>query len=178
MTTPPPIPHTRARSLFVTLLAWIMMLIGVLGLPISVITVAMILVKSYGTQTFDPLGFVIIVLGPSMMLVTGFGLLKRWRWARGAAIALLALVIISNAWDLIKGPRPTTTTFDSSGVPTTTMGSGTDFTALPIIGVCAAMMLKLLSPRTGAEFQPLPSASAPGIDPKSWRAAHRRRDVM
>ena len=155
-----------------------MMLIGVLGLPISVITVAMILVKSYGTQTFDPLGFVIIVLGPSMMLVTGFGLLKRWRWARGAAIALLALVIISNAWDLIKGPRPTTTTFDSSGVPTTTMGSGTDFTALPIIGVCAAMMLKLLSPRTGAEFQPLPSASAPGIDPKSWRAAHRRRDVM
>lgn len=166
MTAPPPIPSTRARSLFVTLFAWIMMLVGVVGLPISVITIAMMLVKSYGTQTSDPLGFVIVVLGPTMLLFTGFGLLKRWSWARTATVVLLAIVVASSAWDLINGPRPAKTTYDLSGVPTLSVASRTPIRALPIIGVGVVLMLKLLSQRTRTEFRQLSSATTPGTDLK------------
>jgi hypothetical protein len=48
METVPRTQHeTRRRSIFATLLAWAMMLVGLMGLPISVITALMFLAKSY-----------------------------------------------------------------------------------------------------------------------------------
>ena len=140
-----------------TLLAWFLMLAGIIGLPISGITVLMIMVKSYGTQTSDPLGFVIIVLGPAMLLITGFGLLRRRWWARGAAMLLLVAVMTFHAWELIKGPRPTTTYTSASGVRTTVMGSGTNHASLPIIALCLGVLIKLRSAAVRAEF----AASSP-----------------
>jgi hypothetical protein len=165
-----------------------MMVIGVLGLPISGITVAMMLVKSYGTQTFDPVGFVIIVLGPAMLLATGFGLLRRRWWGRGAAMALLAFVVMINAWEVIKGPRPTTTFTSPLGVKTTVIGSGMNDTALPIMALCIGMLVKLCTERVRSEFdaspslyaKPSPTAEAPLSAPahRDWRVGHTGRDMM
>ena len=149
--------QSRPRSVFFTVLAWLMMIIGIIGLPISIITVLMLIAKSYGTKTPNPIGFCIVVLGPAVLLVSGFAMLRRWWWARGATIGLLAMVIADNAWGLIKGPRPSITTYDASGVPTTVMGSGTNYTALPIIAMCAGMMTKLFSSSARDEFDEPPS---------------------
>lgn len=179
---PPPLPTAspKPRSPFITVLAWFLMIVGSLGLPISVISAAMILVKSYGTQTSDPIGFIIVVLGPTMLLITGFGLLKRLGWARGAVLMLLALIIVSNGRDLLRGPRPTTTYTSSSGVETTVLGSGPNFNSLPVIGVCAALLVKLLSRSVREEFPVGSSATRrlPGNRPRSWRVGHRGRDLM
>lgn len=89
---PPPIPENHRRSLVVTLLAWVMMLAGGLGLPISFITAAMLLVGSYGTPANAGLvESCCFVLGPVALVVAGFGLLKRWRWAWHFTMAWLGL---------------------------------------------------------------------------------------
>ncbi|MEQ1748565.1 MAG: hypothetical protein ABL974_04040 [Prosthecobacter sp.] len=179
---PPPLPVHKRRSIIVTLTAWLMMLVGIIGLPISGITVAMILVKSYGTQTSDPIGFVIIVLGPLILLITGGGLLWRKRWARFSAMLLLAIFLAVNAWDLIKGPRPNTTSTSASGVKMIVTHSSADNTSLPLIGLCLGLLLILRSAAVRAEFDAPPKAqlTSPHAadDSCSWRVGHSGRDMM
>ncbi len=181
----PPAATTKPRSTFVTLIAWLTMIAGILGLPISFITILMLLVKSYGTQTSDPIGFVIVVLGPAILLITGFGLLRRYWWARGAGILLLGILIADNAWTLIKGPRPTTTYTSASGVETTVMGSGTNYTSLPVIAICVGLLVKLSSAGVRDDFGAPPrqilaktDTPVPASDQRHWRVGHHGRDMM
>ena len=67
-------PKTRRRSILVTLIAWGMMLIGLVGMPISVITALMFLAKSYGTANAGFWDSCVVVLGPALVMVTGWGL--------------------------------------------------------------------------------------------------------
>jgi hypothetical protein len=94
---PPALPNTlpavRQRSLFVTLLAWAIMVISALLVPISVITLLMILAGSHGTSTFDPVGFVIIVIAPSATVIAGIGMLCRRNWGRFSIIGLFVILI-------------------------------------------------------------------------------------
>ncbi len=186
---PPPLRASKQRSMLVTLLAWFMMLIGGLGLPISVITVLMILVKSYGTQTSDPLGFVIIVLGPAIVAVTGFGLLRRWRWAWFATLALLLIIGVMEGWYLVQGPRESFIYTDASGVKTTMMSSNPNVTTLPILLLCVGLLVKLISRGVRSEFrgQPLSSMpppieptthATPDYDLRGWHVGHSGRDMM
>ena len=159
-----------------------MMLIGVIGLPISFITVLMIVAHSYGTNTSDPVGFITVVLGPPILLATGFGLLRRWRWAWVGTLCVLAFLIVSECWHLLRGPTETRIFVDSAGVPTTVMGSGTDFTALPIALLCTGILVKLISRSVRDEFR-LEMPSGRGFFPSSmlhptWRVGHRGRDMM
>ena len=45
----PSLHETRRRSILVTWLAWVMMLTGLVGVPISIITALMLMSGSYGT---------------------------------------------------------------------------------------------------------------------------------
>ena len=93
METVPRTQHeTRRRSIFLTLLAWAMMLVGLIGLPISVITALMFLAKSYGTANAGLWDSCVVVLGPLVLMVTGWGLFMRWRWALWVTIGLLVVV--------------------------------------------------------------------------------------
>ena len=158
------------------------MVIGLIGLPISFISGLMVAAHSYGTNTSDPIGFIIVVLGPMILLVTGFGLLRRWRSAWVATLCVLAFLIVSQCWQLIRGPRETKTFIASTGVPTTVMGSGTNFSSLPIILLCAGILVKWVSSGVRDEFH-LEVPSGRGFFPPSmlhptWRVGHRGRDMM
>ena len=127
----------------------------------------------------------------SVIIAIAVGLLRRWRWAHSATIALLVVIFVSHGWKLVQGPRPTTTT-TASGVVTTTIGSDPNVTSLPIMLVCIGLMLKLVSPGTREEFQspsipqqpsppmstPEPAPTTPDHDPRGWRVGHRGRDMM
>ncbi len=184
MSLPPPLPviAPKPRSKFITLLAWLMMIVGGIGLPISLISMLMIIAHSNGTEKSDPVGFCIVVLGPALLLVCGFGLLRRWWFAWVGTLVLLVVFILSNVRLLIQGPRPETTTYDSTGVPTTVMGSGANYSSVPIIAVCAGLITKLLSRGVRDNFtSPLPPANkffSPATLHPSWRVGHTGRDMM
>lgn len=113
----------------------------------------MLIAKSYGTASATVLGFLGVVVAPPVTFVAGIGRLRRWKWAWLYVLLLLAFFIASDAWELLT-PRPETTTSTSaSGVPTTTLTSyGSDYHHLPIVLICAALLVKLLSPSVRSEF--------------------------
>jgi hypothetical protein len=191
---PPPIPENHRRSLVVTLLAWVMMLAGGLGLPISFITAAMLLVGSYGTANAGLVDSCCFVLGPVALLVAGFGLLKRWRWAWHFTMGIVGVVLFFQAARLSEEPRPTTTTVSPSGVKTTTIGSRPNDTSLPIMIICMGVLVILITPAVRSEFPRSPSIPKPSVaspvptrsvaangandDRRGWRVGHRGRDMM
>ena len=187
--SPPPLPPkvspqtpAKLRSLFVTVLAWLMMLIGVVGLPISFITVLMIVAHSYGTNNSDPVGFITVVLGPPTLLATGFGLLRRWRWALVSNAVILIVIVLTHAGQIIQGPLKTRTFVDAAGVQTTVTGSGTNLYSVPVILLCTGLLVKLVSRSVRDEFR-LEMPTGRGFFPPSmlhptWRVSHRGRDMM
>jgi hypothetical protein len=108
-------PEPIRRSIMVTLVAWGMMLMGALGLPISGITALMLLAKSYGTANAGFLDSCVMVLGPLGVLTLGFGLLRRWRWALLGTVVLLAVIGVHQGWTLACGPSETKTYTTESG---------------------------------------------------------------
>ena len=187
-TVPPPQPKTRRRSILVTLLAWGMMLIGLVGMPISVITALMFLAKSYGTANADFWDSCVVVLGPALVMVTGWGLFMRWRWALVVTIVLLVVAGMDRGWAVMKGPRETKVYTTESGVKVTEMGSEVSPYALPMGLVCAGLVGWLVSGRVRAEFEvkrppalptmaPLSEATS-GEEARGWRVGHRGRDQM
>ena len=193
METVPRTQHeTRRRSIFVTLLAWAMMLVGLIGLPISVITALMFLAKSYGTANAGFLDSCVVVLGPLVVVVTGWGLFKRWRWAWVVTIGLLLVAGMDRGWAMMKGPRETKVYTTESGVKVTEMGAGVSPYALPAALVCAGLVGWLISGRVRAEFEvtrppALPTlvpakeeavAATSGEEARGWRVGHRGRDLM
>ena len=99
---PPPLPTAPApgSTALVTLLGWAFILIGVVGLPFSLISGAMFITRSEGTQHADAPGLLTVVLGPAAVLVCGIGLLRHWSWAWWGAV-LLAVIVFGfslHAW--------------------------------------------------------------------------------
>jgi hypothetical protein len=167
-------PEPIRRSLMVTLLAWGMMLMGALGLPISGITALMLIAGSYGTANAGFLDSCVMVLGPLGVLTLGFGLLRRWRWALLGTVVLLAVIGVHQGWTLVCGPSETKTYTTESGVKVTETSAGPHAFALPIMGLCAGLGVWLLSRRVRAEFQ----GSRPGADQRIWRVGPEGRVQM
>ncbi len=168
------------------------MLVSALLLPITFITVLMIMAGSYGTSTFDPVGFLTIVVAPPATFVAGLGLLLRWRWARFYLIALLAVIIFANVSELSKGGKTTTIRTTPAGVTTSEdVWGGPNYHSVPIIVFCSAALVLLFLPFVRREFHPAPMARAgaaspggPEISPppapgeRDWRVGHKGRDLM
>ena len=140
------------RSRLVTGLAWLAIVVGALGVPISAISLLMILANSPGTSTSDPLGFLIVVVGPPAMIVAGIGLLRRKRWARYFMLAILLWALAHNVYLLARGPIPQSTYVSPAGVPTTVLATPVSPLTIPAIVVCACLVITLLSRKVRAEF--------------------------
>lgn len=178
---PPPLPMKPRRSFFVGLLGWLMMIAGVLGLPISFITALMLILHSYGTANAGLIDSTVVVFGPLCLLLGGLGLLRRWRWAWGATMALLLTIMAIHGKKLAEGPTPTRTYTTPSGVKTTIIGTGKDVFSLPVILVALAVTAKLLSRGVRREFFPDKANSAlfaGQASGRTWRVGHFGRDMM
>lgn len=83
----------------------------------------MVLARSYGTSTWDPIGFLAVIVAPPVTLLAGIGLLRRKAWARTYIMALLAVIIVPNLYAMIRPPRAERRYTSPSGVPTTVLAS-------------------------------------------------------
>lgn len=199
MSHPPPLPHAKPetkKSAFVTALGWIAIVCGIIGLPISILSLLMVVARSYGTSQPDPLGFINIVFGPGILIITGIGLLRRKGWARIAAIVILAGIILSDVWRIFRHVSGPKVIVSATGVPTAIMSSGIEYYIylVPWLIICLFVMLRLLTSRVRAEFpvsdltrqrnasatsQPLPAPRDESADRlRGWRVGHRGRDCM
>ncbi len=142
---------TASRSALVTSLAWLTIVIGVLGTPISALSLLMILAGGPGSSTFEPLGFLIVVVLPLAAIVAGIGLLRRKRWAHHFLLALLVWALAHNVYLLARGPIPQSTHVSPSGVPTTTLETPVSPYTLPTILMCACLSVLLLSRKVRTE---------------------------
>ena len=164
----PPVPaHTS--TVVVTLLGWAFIVIGIIGLPISLISGAMVITRSYGTQNADAAGLFTVVLGPAAVLVCGIGLLRHWTWAWWGALLLALLVCVFSAKDVLKKPAPSFTYISETGTKTTVMSSGGGLAALVPLLVSGGVLVLLLLPAVRTHFrltgQSTPPAPAARVEP-------------
>lgn len=201
--SPPPLPVGRpARSVFVTVLAWVVIVASAILLPISVISLCMLLVGSYGTANASWLGAWGIVGVPPATLFAGIGLLRRWRWAYGYILVLLVVVVGMNVATMLRGSTPEHSYVSPGGVPTTVLASSVDYPFhVLIVAGALGLLAWLLTRSVRAEFglgaSPAVPAVAVTIAPRragtaafpplrdaraglgrDWRVGHQGRDEM
>lgn len=194
-TTPPPLPVRPIRSRFVTVLAWVVIAGSAILVPISVISLCMVMVGSYGTANASLLGALGIIGGPPATLVAGIGLLRRWRWAYGYTVVLLAVVVAMNLATMLRGSTPEHSYVSPAGVPTTVLASNVDtpFHVL-IVAVALGLLAWLLTRSVRGEFALLAATPAPAaqtntaarhsppapvaVNGRDWRVGHQGRDEM
>lgn len=178
------------RSLLVTILAWLLVIGGVLLLPISFISALMLMVGSHGTANATLGGAVMVVFGPAAVAVAGFGLWRRWRWAWASVLVGLLAVLLWQAAGWWRGPTPSHSYVSPGGTLVTVTGSGPAYSPLLILASIAALGLLLL-PGVRAEFRPplaVAATAAPAAGPppeaeaearaRGWRVGHQGRDRM
>lgn len=193
-------PSRPERSAFVTGLAWLVIALSTLALPVSGITLLMVLARSHGTASADAAGFFTVVVAPPLALLAGVGLLRRRTWGWAGVLVLLAGLIVHQALEL-GTRRPTDTiTLSPDGVQTTVLASGSNHHSMPIIVVSALVLAKLLSRSVRAECGRTGNAAgagggvtsvvAPGGEAprqehrpptdgaRDWRVGHQGRDRM
>ncbi len=141
----------RQRSVFITILAWVVIVMSVLALLISFVSALMAVAHSYGTSTGGALDWLLIVGGPPAFLLVGIGLLRRKRWAYLFMLVALFAVLVMNIYGIIKGPSPQSSYVSAAGVPTTVLASEAQY-SLPIIAVCICLLVLLLSLKIRSEF--------------------------
>lgn len=144
---PPPLP----RSVLVTVLAWFVIGLSGLGIPISVISGLMFVAGSYGTANAEPLGALLVLAGPPVTFVAGIGLLLRWRWAWFYVLVASAALLVVNGRAVIKGPTPSFDYVSASGVKTTVLSSDVTYSR-PLIVISLLPFVILLSRRVRSEF--------------------------
>jgi hypothetical protein len=142
------------RSSLVTALAWLIIVASAVLIPVSTISFLMILVRSYGTATWDPLGFLQVVVAPPLTLAAGIGLLRRKAWARVYVVALLMVAIATTVFGMARPPRPRRTYVSPTGVPTTVLESEPKNLAFSVVVLVAsgALLLALTSKTVRSEF--------------------------
>jgi len=151
---PPDLPPSAParRSFFVTAAGLLLILIGgVLSLP-GIFAILNLIVGGYGSKTFELSGFVIIVLGPFILIGTGIGLLLRWKLARFSLLLLLAAAIIGSGLEMLEPPRPEETIISPSGLKTTILASEASSWPIPLMVFSAGMGAVFLSRRVRDEF--------------------------
>ncbi len=156
------LPATQTkRTVFVTVLGWVVIVGSPVLVPISFITCLMFVAGSYGTAHADPLDALMVIGGPPATVVAGIGLLRRWWWSRVYLLVLILAVLAYNVHLIVRGPTQTTSFVSADGVKTTILGSEAGY-SLPVMGICILVMAKLLTRRTRAEFRP---AAPPALPP-------------
>jgi hypothetical protein len=157
--TPPPLPLPAkstppARSRLITALAWSLIVISTLLLPISLITLLMFIAGSYGTAHASLLDALVVIGRPPATLLAGIGLLCRWRWAHTYVLTLAVSFALWSAAAIARGPSPERTYTSPSGVPTTVLASQVNYPFhLTCIAVSAGVLLTLTNRSIRREFR-------------------------
>ncbi len=149
--TPP--PSTPGSTALVTLLSWAFILIGAIGLPVSLISGAMVATRAYGTQNADAAGFITVVLGPAAVLVCGIGLLRHWTCAWWGALLLALLVFAFSMKDSLRKPAPPFTYISETGTKTTVYSSGGGIATLAPLLISGGVLVLLLLPSVRGPFR-------------------------
>jgi hypothetical protein len=172
---PPPIRPRRPAS--VTAIGWLFIVAGTLLLPVSAISLLMILARGDGTASMDVTGFLSVIVAPSAALAAGIGLLCRRAWARPAAVLLLAFVVVLNIRELLNHRPTTETSVLPSGLRTTVLASPPNYHSVPLIAVGVVLIACLIIgvPRPAA---PAGKRLADHPPERGWRVGHRGRDGM
>jgi hypothetical protein len=178
---PPPLP----RSALLTAFAWVVIGLSALVLPISFISVLMVVAGHPGTQNVEPLGAFTVLVGPTMTLVAGIGLLRRQRWAWWILVLSLVAIIVSNVRTMIRVESGPSHYVSPSGVPTTVYKTSIPSLG-PIIGASVLALGFLLTRRVRAECRgKAPSFSTAELVPpackggaRGWRVGHAGRDCI
>jgi hypothetical protein len=188
----PPITIPPGRSVLVTLLGWLIIVLSILGLPISLISFLMLMANSYGTSTGGPLGWIIVLGGPILTLVAGIGLLRRKPWARLYLLLVAMGILVYNGYKMVYKPIPETIhTSSATGVKTVVLSNTGTTYSLPVMTGCLVALVILLLPKTGSEFalqrkQGMPTGTPSQANAndhhrdkeRGWRVGHQGRDVM
>ena len=155
----PPLSKQARRPTFVTALGWILILAGAILVPVSFISLLMILAKSHGTAHTTFLGGLVIIGGPPATLFAGIGLLRRWRWSYGYVVVLLIGLAAHNLVQVLIGSTPQRSTVSPDGVIHTVLATDVDYPLhLLIIAICVGLLVKWLTPGTRSEFFHRPEA--------------------
>lgn len=169
-----------------------MIVLGGLLTPISAISLLMILAGGYGTSTFDPIGFFIIVILPTASVVAGIVLLRRRPWGWYGAVGIMGFLLTVSGWELLTAREGIDTYTSPSGLKTTVMSSGPGIGTFLMVLITGSLLAGLLrrsireecrvgvvlhAPITNdrAVDSPAPPQSAPQRD---WRVGHIGRDSM
>ncbi len=157
----PASPTAPRRSRFVTLFSWCLIIGAALLVPVSTVTLMMLLVGSDGTANATWSGALLVVGGPPATVLAGVGLLRRHRWAYVFVLVLLTSVLVRNIVILQRGPTPERTSISPTGLRTTTLASEVNRPLhLTAIVVCLALLAKLLVRSTRSEFNLRPATRA------------------
>ena len=198
--TAPGTSHAAQRATLVTVLAWVTMACSGLLLPISFISLLMLVAGSDGSGTATFTGVFTVVLLPPLAFVAGIGLLLRQRWAwlflLVLLVALLAEQLAVQVAELATPPGPPVTTVSPDGLRTTTFSSA-DPLAMPLAIACVLGLFALLTPGVRNDchanlaaaraalrdrtltFRGLPAGEVgASMAQDGWRVAHRGRDGM
>lgn len=180
MTTTAPMPTVapvRSRSVIVPVLAALVIAVSAIGSILSAIILLMIVAGGDGTSNNSVGGFLLLVVLPPATLVAGVALLLRHRWAWVYLVVLLISLLAYNAYEFTRPPATTTTTVSPTGVKTTVISSGPQY-SVPIVAICLGLLVTLMLPRIRGEFfKPRATRLPPGgIHP--WQVGHTGRDAM
>lgn len=140
-------------SVLLTLLGWAFILTGVIGLPISLISGAMVATRGYGTQNAEFSGILIVVGGPAAVLVCGIGLLRHWAWAWWGALLLAGLVFGFCLKDVLRKPAPPVTYTAETGTKTTVYSSSGGRVAWTPLLISGGVLVLLLLPSVRGAFR-------------------------
>ena len=152
--TPPLLPARPKRSMFITVFAWCVMIASALMSLVSATALLMLLAGSHGSANAK-FGEGLIVIGvPPVTLIAGVGLLRRWRWAFGYVLVLLACIAMWNVAQIVRGPTPQHTYTSPGGVPTTVLATQVNYPAhLLMVAVSLGLLATLLTKSVRAEFR-------------------------
>src|ERR1043166_4386407 len=148
----PAVPAPAPHSAFVTVLAWFVIVVSAVAIPISVISFLMYLAGSPGTSTGSMFGWLGIVGGPPATCLAGIGLLRRKGWARLYLLALLCALVAYEVSEILKGPTPETTYISPAGVPTTRLAPDANYSP-PVLVSSIGLVVMLFLPKIRAEFR-------------------------
>ncbi len=93
-----------------------------------------------------------MIIAPALTVLGGVALLMRLKIGWIYVVALFAMFILWNIWELATARESTTTTTLPSGVQQTIMRSGPSPYCVPIILVSGAILVLLMWPGVRAEF--------------------------
>lgn len=174
--TAAPVAAAKTRlPWIVILLGWTFIVPSALFIPISLLTLAMVVMQSHGTASATLSGFVLVVLVPPTILAAGIGLLLRQKWALIYLAIVLFFLVVYNSINLVNTPTAPQKTVSPSGVTTTITPPGRMYVIQNsiFILICTGLLVVLLTRKVRLTFGLTSRSSADALSASSLVSSNR-----